>query len=292
MRPIVVGGTGFTGERVVHRLADRGISFSMIARATSNTEHFASRGYNVIPGDLDQPASLAKSFADHDVLIFVASMGFGHIPSVLQAAVRAGITRGIFVSTTAVLTRLPVRSKPIRAAAERAVRDSSLEWSIIRPTMIYGSDRDRNMCRLLRHLKTWKLAPIPGRGAALQQPVHVDDVADAIVAASLSQHALRKDYIVSGARAMSLRDIIKHAAQAVGVHPMCVPIPIGAATASLRCLEKLGVRLPLRAEQLHRLNEDKAFNHESATADLGFAPRCFSQGIREEAELLGLAARP
>jgi hypothetical protein len=55
-------------------------------------------------------------------------------------------------------------------------------------------------------------------------------------------------------------------------------------------MERIGVRLPIRAEQLDRLNEDKAFCHLATTADLDFRPRDFAAGIRAEAEELGLGA--
>jgi hypothetical protein len=47
----------------------------------------------------------------------------------------------------------------------------------------------------------------------------------------------------------------------------------------------------LRSEQLERLNEHKAFDHSDATADLGFAPRSFAEGIRAEAVELGLTSQ-
>ncbi len=61
--------------------------------------------------------------------------------SILQAAKEAGIRRAIFISTTAIFTRLNAKSKDIRLAAEHAIQDSGLEYTILRPTMIYGSPR-------------------------------------------------------------------------------------------------------------------------------------------------------
>jgi nucleoside-diphosphate-sugar epimerase len=223
------------------------------------------------------------------MLIHVASMGFGQIPAVVAAAKAAGIRRAVFVSTTAVLTSLPVRSKPIRAAAEACVRDSGLDWTILRPTMIYGSSRDRNMSRLLRHLRRWRIAPIPGHGTALQQPVHVDDVAHAIVEAAFRPIAVGREYVTSGARPMTLRELIEHAADAIGIAPLFVPLPSTFAALTLRGIERLGLRLPIRAEQIDRLSEDKAFDHSTMTRDLGVRPRCFSEGIRQEAAEIGLA---
>ncbi len=57
----------------------------------------------------------------------------------------------------------------------------------------------------------------------------------------------------------------------------------------LRVTEALRIPLPLKAEQVLRMAEDKAFEHAAATRDLGFAPRSFAEGIAAEARLLGWA---
>jgi uncharacterized protein YbjT (DUF2867 family) len=290
MRVVVTGGTGFTGERVVQALAKLGIATTVAARQTSDVSGVQRYGASVATADLGDRYALSAAFDGHHSLLHVASMGFGQIPDVIEAAKTAGIRRAVFVSTTAVLTSLPVRSKPIRAAAETCVRESGLDWTIIRPTMIYGSSRDRNMCRLLRHLRRWRIAPIPGQGSALQQPVHVDDVADAIVQAALRDTTVGREYVASGARPLTLRELIATAAEAVGTRPVFLPLPSRLSASALRAMERIGVRLPIRAEQLDRLNEDKAFCHLATTADLDFRPRDFAAGIRAEAEELGLGA--
>ena len=83
------------------------------------------------------------------------------MPAIIAAAEQAGIGRAVFVSTTAVTTALPSPSKQIRLAAERQIRYSRLQWTIIRPTMIYGAAGDRNLSRLLRLLSRTRALPCP-----------------------------------------------------------------------------------------------------------------------------------
>jgi uncharacterized protein YbjT (DUF2867 family) len=291
MKLVVTGGTGFTGERVVRLLTREGNAVTVLARPSADVRGVIAAGARVARGDLDQPRSLPAAFAGADALLYVASMGSGHMPATMAAAVSTGIRRVVCVSSTALLTNLPVRSKPMRMEGERCVRESGLEWTIIRPTMIYGSARDRNMCRLLRHMATWRVAPLPSGGRALQQPVHVDDVAATIVAATRAPMSIGRDYNISGARPMTLRQIIIHAAAAVGTSPIFLPLPATATSRALSFLERHGLRLPICAEQIDRLNEDKAFDHAAVTSDLDVVPRCFSVGIRQEAIELGYAPK-
>lgn len=289
-RPLVAmaGATGFTGRRVAARLA-AAAELRCLVRPTSDRSVLPD-GAEVLVGDLGDRGTLRTLLGGADALVYTASMGFGHVPDVVEALRETGVRRCVFVSTTALFTRLPAPSKAVRVAAEKAVTGSGLDWTIVRPTMIYGAPGDRNMERLLRRVATRRLVPVPGSGRHLIQPVHVDDLADAIVAAWRSGAAIGRAYDVSGAAPLSLNATIDAAARAVGRRVRRVHAPLAPVAWALGVAEALGLRLPLRREQVLRLAEDKAFSHAEATRDLGFAPRAFVEGIVQEARALGLAA--
>jgi nucleoside-diphosphate-sugar epimerase len=240
-------------------------------------------------GDLDDAASLDRWLAGCRSLVYCASMGFGHVPGVLAACERAGVGRVVFVSTTALFTGLPAPSKAVRTAAEDAVRSSALRATIVRPTMIYGARGDRNVERLLRFVTRWPVVPVPGDGASLVQPVHVDDLAAAIVEAWARDVAVGRAYALSGAAPLALDAVIDAAAAACGRRRRKLHLPLGPVAWLLGAVEALGLRPRIRREQVLRLAEDKAFAHDDAARDLGFAPREFAVGVREEARALGLA---
>src|ERR1700716_3066834 len=96
--------------------------------------------------------------------------------------------------STAVNTSLNAPSKSIRLAAEATIRGSGLAYTILRPTMIFGSSRDRNICRLVRYLNRWPVIPIFGDGEHLQQPVYVADLASAICQSLESETAIGQTY--------------------------------------------------------------------------------------------------
>jgi uncharacterized protein YbjT (DUF2867 family) len=241
-------------------------------------------------GDLGDAASLDRWLDGCASLVYCASMGFGHVPAVVAACERAGIRRAVFVSTTAIFTRLPAPSKSVRVAAEDAVTRSRLRWTIVRPTMIYGAPGDRNVERLLRFLRRSPVVPVPGSGRSLVQPVHVDDLAGAIVAAWASPAAEGRTYDLSGATPFPLDTMLDLAGAACGRRVRKVHLPLGSVAGTLGLLESLGARLPVRREQVLRLAEDKAFPHDAARRDLAFAPRPFEVGVREEARLLGMGS--
>jgi uncharacterized protein YbjT (DUF2867 family) len=288
MRILLIGGSGFTGRRVTRRALAAGHQVAALARSETAAQLLADLGAEPVPGDLDQPGELPAVFraAAADCLLYVASMGFGHVPACVAAAEAAGVRRAVFVSTTAVTTRLPAASKRVRLAAEAAVRASSLQWTILRPTMIYGAPGDRNIARLLGALRRLPVVPVPGGGHRLQQPVHVEDLAAAIVAAADRPVAVGRTYDLAGPEALSFRRSLLESAAALGRRPRLLPVPLGACVAGARLYQRMSARPRITAEQLQRLAEDKAFDVGPARTDLQFDPRPFRVGVREEVRLL------
>ena len=79
------------------------------------------------------------------------------------------------------------------------------------------------------------------------------------------------------------------AAHAVGSQTRFAPVPLSPLIAVARGYERLTARPRIRAEQLQRLAEDKAFSIDDAARDLGYTPRPFAEGILAEARAMGLA---
>ena len=127
----------------------------------------------------------------------------------MAAARAAGIDRAVFVSTTAVTTRLPARSRSVRLMAEEQIRESGLKWTILRPTMIYGAPGDRNLSRLLTLLPRVPVLPVPGGGRHLQQPVHVADVAGAVLSAVERPESAGTTYDVAGPEPLSFAELLR-----------------------------------------------------------------------------------
>jgi len=183
-------------------------------------------------------------------------------------------------------TRLASAGAEAKRAGEACLRASALEWTILRPSMIYGRPGDRNLERLLRLLARCPVVPLPGGGRVLQQPVHVDDLVEAILAALVRPEAVRRAYDVGGPEALTLRAMVEECARALGRRAVAFPLPLGPVHAAVRAARRAGLRTPVRPEQLLRLQESKAVDIGPARRELGFAPRPFAEGIAAEAALL------
>lgn len=282
MKVLVTGATGFTGSYVVPLLLNRGLYIRCLVRRSSNTSDLNRNQIELVYGDLDHIHSLKRALQNTDILLNIASLGFGHATNVVQASLESCVQRALFVSTTAIFTTLNTPSKSIRLAAEEAIRKSGLAYTILRPTMIYGSSRDRNICRLIKYLQRWPIIPIFGNGKYLQQPVYVEDVAKALVEALMTERTIGKSYNVAGATTLTFNEMIDTICELLGCKVRKINIPVWPVLRGLGAAERLGLTLPIKAEQVLRLNEDKAFDIDEGVKDFGYAPRSFAEGISLE----------
>ncbi|GAB4401242.1 MAG: NAD-dependent epimerase/dehydratase family protein [Anaerolineales bacterium] len=283
MKVLVTGATGFTGSRLAPLLLKNGYQVRAFVRPTSDRSPLSTLTVEWAIGDLSNPETLTAALHGMDALVNIASLGFGHAESIVRSAKEAGVKRGIFISTTAIFTQLNAGSKSIRFAAEEAIQTSGLDYTILRPTMIYGSKRDRNMWRLIRLLRITPVMPIFGDGESLQQPIFVDDVAQAVLLALQNDISIGKNYNIAGKAPLTYNQVIDTVASALGKRVWKLHLPYMPIVRMLQFTERMKIRLPIKAEQVLRLNENKAFSYEEAQRDFGFSPRSFEEGIGVEA---------
>jgi nucleoside-diphosphate-sugar epimerase len=198
---------------------------------------------------------------------------------------QAGLERLVIVSSTSAHSRFEFRSAP-RLAHEALLPESGLRWTVLRPSMIYGSELDHNMHKLLRFLDRSPVFPLFGSGENLWQPVYYEDLARAVYVALTKPGTEGQTYDLPGPRPLTYLDLIRTAAGALGKRVSIIRIPAEPVRRALLLAEKLRLPLPVSSEQVLRLREDKAYPYEKAREELGYAPRAFKEGIALEVRRL------
>jgi len=282
MKVFVTGGTGFTGSHVLPLLLKNGYEVRCLYRPGSNRSNLPGSEIDWALGDIADRGALSAAMRGVDALVNIASLGFGHADSILRAAKDAGIQRAVFVSTTAIFTQLNAKSKTVRLAAEHAIETSGLKYTILRPTMIYGSSRDRNMWRLIRFMRYSPMIPVFGDGNSLQQPIYVGDVAQAIVSCLGNDQTIGRSYNIAGKHPLTYNQVIDTIAGLMKKRIWKIHIPSTPVVSLLKFFERVHIPFPIKAEQILRLNENKNFSYEAAKGDFGFSPLSFQEGIKLE----------
>ncbi len=185
-RIALTGGTGFVGSMLIDLAMQCGIEIMALARSDQPLR----QGVTWVKGDLANREALARMMNGAEAVIHVAGVVSARAPAdftqgnvagtqaLINAARAGGVPRMVFVSSLS--AREPDLSAygASKARAEQLVRDSGLDWSIVRPPGIYGP-RDREMFELFRAAK-WGVVPVPAGGSA--SLIHVEDLARLLLA--------------------------------------------------------------------------------------------------------------
>ena len=278
MKVLLTGGTGLLGGELLELLAAGGHEIRCLVRWKSpNAARLNPE--RVFYGDAGEEDSLARALDGMDALLHVA--GLEYTPQVLAALRRTGVQRLVAVGSTSVHSAYEHRSG-WRRTMEELVQESGLDWTIVRPTMIYGSELDKNMHKLLRFLDRSPVYPMFGPGTNLWQPVYYKDLAHGVLTALERLEAVHQSYDLPGAEPLTYLDLVRTAAGVLGTRPRIVRLPLKPVRHALRLAELARLPLPVESEQVMRLREDKAYPYEKARRELDYAPRAFSEGIALE----------
>ncbi len=156
-----------------------------------------------------------------------------------------------------------------------------IEWNIIRPTLIYGLGRDRNISEIARFICRWGFFPLLGGGKGLRQPVHVEDVAMVCHAATLSQSGINQAYNICGGEILSYKEMVCRVFGALEKKPRFCSLPRWLFAVSiwiLRCLPRFR---HWSVNMVYRMNRDMVFDSSEAKMALMVSPRPFNLEARD-----------
>ena len=275
---LVTGATGYTGPFVVEALLQAGERVKTLVRPTSRAEQKAGIGAEVAVGDLEDEGSLLDALDGVEAVVGVSHIR--HAPALVRACATRGVTRGIFFSSTRRSSKVPSPTVREVIEGEAAVVESGLDFTLFRPTMIYGPGDDRNVSRIRRYVETHRFMPMFGSGEHPQQPVFVRDVAQAVSSTLRRTATIRKTYVLAGPGPVSYLGIVDAVAAASGRWVIKVYLPVGLSAWTAGIYERRAKAPRITAEQVRRFNEDKAFDISEARQDFGYDPVPFEEGIR------------
>ena len=275
---LIVGGTGFVGQHVLPRLQQAAPEDEFVLFVTGTAE--TPPNIRSIRGSLQDTDSLSRAMATADGLICLLPFSLGFIPKLVELCERNGVKRALFLGTPDVFNRRDIRRRYPLQEAEKAIQNSLLDWTLLRPTMIYGQPGDRTIERLAAYLRRMPVIPVPfSLLNHYYQPLHVDDLAQGLAAAFYSDTTYRKAYNLSGRTPIRLRDLIHMTARGLGRRVFIIAVPSWPMRFLLHMYTKL-LYSPAKGERrLMQIMAEKAQDHSLARRDFGFKPRPFQLGL-------------
>ena len=302
-RYLVLGGTGFIGSHLLAGLADSGCKVTVLSR---NREQ--RRGINVLPNvhtisaDVYDRAVLEKYFDGHDAVINLVGIlnetganTFTHAhvdftATVIAACRQVGIRRLHQMSSMNAGERASKYLKT-RGEAEAQVRNSGLEWTIYRPSVVYGSN-DGLVFRFLKLLRMGPVLPL-ARPHAKLAPVFVGDVITAMRRCLADRATIGRVFELYGPDTLELVDIVRRIRDTAGLRTMVMPLPAWLGRMQAWAAEFIPGK-PFSRDNFASLGVDSVGTRDGL-GELGITPRRFRAmlpvvlGSQARAHLLDLA---
>jgi len=171
----------------------------------------------------------------------------------------------------AVARKLTDAEQQVRGWAE----SHGIEWVILRPTLIYGLGRDKNISEIARFIRRFGFFPLFGKANGLRQPIHAADVAGACLSALQAPCAANRAYNISGGETLSYREMVIRIFSALSLRPRILSVPLWFFGLAISLLRRIPRYRKWSTAMAERMNQDLVFDHSEASRDFGFKPRAF-----------------
>ncbi len=278
-RVAVLGATSLVGEVLLPALVEQGFDVLAYSRFAVKSESSPLPNVRWLKlGDNSTAIVLSVDYVVCLAPIWVLPQYFSLLESMQ-------VKRVLALSSTSRFTKADSVDTAEQAVVQRLIEGEQkleiwatcqgLEWTVLRPTLVYGGGRDQNVMAIAKVIMRAGCFPLLSAGIGLRQPVHREDVAAACVLAMPSVSAVNRAYNISGAEVLSYRDMVSRVFRAMGRRPLLLPIPLfvfRGLVAVMRCFPSFrGLSLGMAL----RMRKNMAFDHQEATRDFGFSPRPF-----------------
>ncbi len=290
---LVTGASGFVGSHVVPALLDAGHRVVALVRSEEAGDAILRRLsverrplVELRIGDVTQPAVLTSALADVDAVVHLAAIprdrdGGASLRlvntegtrNVVVAMREAGIRRLVHMGAMGVVDDPALHYASSKAKAEAIVRESGLEWTILKPSLQWG-ERD-GFFNILAGLVRMApgVVPVPGRGRSRFQPIAAADVARALALALARADMVGRTHELGGPRWWTYREILAEVMRGMGARRAIVPMPVPLISLVARASEALHLPFPVASDQLRQLKLDNvAADLDGVERAFGFAP--------------------
>ncbi|MDG5777363.1 complex I NDUFA9 subunit family protein [Haloarculaceae archaeon H-GB1-1] len=277
MNVLVVGGTGFVGERLCTELLDRGHEVAVLARHPEDGD--LPDGVERVAGDVTDYDSIESAFEGRDAVYFLPALSPLFQPrggnemhfrvhrdgtaNAVRAAEEHDVDRYVQMSALGADPDGPTAYIRSKGEAETIVRESDLSWTIFRPSVVFGEGGE--FVSFTLKLTPPVVAPLPGGGKSRFQPIWIGDLTPMLADAIEDDEHVGATYEIGGPEVLTLADVAKAGREARGQSVTIVPIPMPLAGLGLTIAGAIP-GFPMGADQYRSLQFDNTVRENEVSA--------------------------
>lgn len=296
MQVALFGGSGFVGNHLVEALITAGHEPSLLVREGSAAKLRNAEMCRITHGDISSENAIGNTLNGCDALIYnigilkespgrgitFEELQFRGVERVVDAAKRCNVSRVLLMSANGV-KQPGTAYQETKYRAEELVRNSGLQFTVFRPSVIFGDSHGLQEISSQLYNDLVK-PPIPavafhtgwnpkGNGV-LMSPVHIKDVADGFIAALANDETIGKTYAMGGPEVLTWEEMVRRIATAVGRGKWILPMPIGVMKFGATLFDWLPF-FPATRDQLTMLAEGNAANPADMESLIGRSATAF-----------------
>ena len=283
MNVLVVGGSGFIGSNLCAELVERGHDVTALARSPGDADLPA--GVETVAGDVTDYESIEGAFEGQDAAINLVALSplfkpgggneahdrihRGGTEHCVRAAEDHGVERLVQMSALGADSNGPTHYIRSKGRAEQIVRDSSLDWVIVRPSVVFGEGGE--FVPFTKKLKGMfapgvPLYPLPGGGKKTRfQPIWVGDLVPMLADTLSEAEHVGEVYELGGPEVLTLRQVTEQVYEASDSSVSILPLPMALAGIGLKTLGAVP-GFPMGGDQYRSLNFDNTTSDNDVDA--------------------------
>ena len=290
----VFGGTGFLGRRIVRHLRLHGFCVRVASRHPDRGHALGpdDAQLRAVKADVRDQRSVADALADAYGAVNAVSLYLErgletfhsvHVESAQRVAAqaqRAGVKRLIHVSGLGADPRSQSLYIRKRGEGELAVREAFAEAILIRPAVMFGRN-DAFLTTILKLLNRLPLFPMFGNGQMRLQPINVEDVGEAIAKILQREQTGPNMFECGGPSVYSYEELLRVVANAAGIKPILLPVPI-AAWGALAWISEMLPSPPITRNQVELMQIDStSMQGIPGLEELGISPHSVEEMLQD-----------
>jgi len=261
---LVTGATGFIGPKVVHALRAQDRDVRALVRRPERATQLTGWGVELAKGDITDSASVRAAMQGCTHVLHLIAILTGRpadfqrvmtqgTRDLVAAAKAEGVERFVLMSAlgTSETSKDTVPYYAAKWAEECEVVDSGLEYTIFRPSFVFGRDGGA-LPIFMKQVRYSPLVTVIGPGLQRSQPIWVDDVAQYVAHGIASAQAANRTFEIGGPDTVNWNELYLTIAKALGKRRRLLHVPFGLARTGAQLTERLP-GAPLSADQVAML---------------------------------------
>src|SRR5712691_2440781 len=293
---LITGAAGYIGRHLVSRLVAQGERPRCLVRNLNRAASILPDKLELVQGDTIQPASLEAAVRGVETIVHAAFITADRKQSagnhydetnvqgtanLIKAAKEAGVKRIIEMSGLGTRPAKPGSYMQGRYLAEKMLKESGLDWTIIQPSVLFGKDAPfiKGLADLIR---TAPVVPLIGGGKVKFQPIYVEDVVT-VVMKVLEDPARTtgKTYTIGGPAYYSFTQVIDELLRAMHKSRIKAYAPTPLVGVGAAVMEAVMPKPPLTRAAMTLFSFDNTTDLNSVERDFGFVPMSFTKYLEE-----------